>query len=126
MLSGKEYLQGVEKAELNYDVVCKPRVVTVKTNVTDLLEDIQEMLSEYRDIVVDDLPNELPPRRNISHQIDFIPGASLLNKEAYRLTPQENEELRNEVQGFLDKGLVKKSLSSCAVPIVLTPKKDGE
>ena len=61
------------------------------------------MLSEYRDIVVDDLPNELPPRRNISHRIDFILGASLPNKVAYRLTPQENEELKKQVQGLLDK-----------------------
>ena len=102
---------------MNYAVVCKPRVVTVKTNVTDIPEDIQEMLSEYRDIVMDDLPIELPPRRNISHQIDFILGASLPNKAAYRLTPQENEELRKQVQGLLDKGLVQKSLSPCAVPV---------
>ena len=67
---------------MNYVVVCKPRVVIVKTNVTDLPEEIQEMLGEYRDIVVDDLPNELPSRRNTSHRIDFIPGASLPNKEA--------------------------------------------
>ena len=48
------------------------------------------MLSEFSDIMVDDLRDELPPRRNISHQIDFIPRASLPKKEAYRLTPQEN------------------------------------
>ena len=84
-------MQQIEKEELNYAVVCKPRVVTMKTNVTNLPEEIQEMLSEFSDIVVDDLPNELPPRRFISHQIDFIPGASLQNKAAYRLTPQENE-----------------------------------
>ena len=74
-----------------YVVVCKPRVVTMKTGVTELPKEIQEMLSEFTDIVVDDLPNELPPRRGIIHQIDFIPGAILPNKEAYRLTPQENE-----------------------------------
>ena len=61
------------------------------------------MLSEFSDIVVDDLPNELPLKRDISHRIDFIPRASLPNKEAYRLTPQENEELRKQVQGLLDK-----------------------
>ena len=126
MWSGKEYLQQVEKAELNYVVVCKLRVVTMNTNVTDLPEENREVLSKYSDIVVDDLPNELPPRRNISHQIDFIPGTSLPNKETYRLTPQENEELRKQVQGLLDKGLVQKSLSPCVVPAVLTPKKDGE
>ena len=62
-----------------------------ETNVADLPKEIQEMLREYRDIVVDDLPNELPPRRNISHQIDFIPGFSLPNKATYRSTHQENE-----------------------------------
>ena len=91
MLSGKEYLQQIEKEELNYAVVCNPRVVIMKTGVTNLPEEIREMLSEFSDIVVDDLPNELPPRRDISHQMDFIPGDSLPNKVAYRLTPQENE-----------------------------------
>ena len=43
----------------------------MKTNVTDLPEEIQEMLSEFSDIVVDDLTNELSPRWYISHQIDF-------------------------------------------------------
>ena len=54
MLPGKEYLQHIEKEELNYDVVCKPRVVTMNTNMTDLPEEIQEMLSEFHDIMVDD------------------------------------------------------------------------
>ena len=40
MLLGKEYLQQIEKEELNYDVVCKPRVVTMKTNETDLPKEI--------------------------------------------------------------------------------------
>ena len=75
-------MQQVEKEELNYAVVCKPRVVMMKSSVADLHEEIQEMLSEFSDIVVDDLPNELPPRRDISHHIDFIPGSSLPNKEA--------------------------------------------
>ena len=126
MLSGKEYLQQIQKEELNYVMVCKMRVVTMETNVTDLPEEIQEMLSKFSGIVVDDIPNELPLRRDISHQIDFIPGANLPNKVAYRLTPQENEEVRRQVQGLLDKGLVQKSQSPCAVLAVLTPKKDGE
>ena len=58
-----------------------------KTIVSDLPKEVQEMLAEFGDIVVDDLPNELPPKRDISHHIDFIPGASLPNKAAYRLTP---------------------------------------
>ena len=54
----------------------------------------------------------------------MIPGANLPNKEAYRLTPRGNEEVKYQVQELLDKGLVRESLSPCAVPTVLSPKKD--
>eukprot|EP00253_Pinus_taeda_P020362 PITA_20362 len=65
----------------------------------------QQMLEEFTDIVVDDLPDKLPPKRSISHHIDFIPGASLPNKAAYRMSPKDNEEIRKQVQELLDKGL---------------------
>jgi hypothetical protein len=63
--------------------------------------------------------------RSVSHHIDLIPGASLLNKAAYRLTPQENEEVKKQVQELMDKGLVRESLSPYVVLTVLSPKKDG-
>jgi hypothetical protein len=47
------------------------------------------------------------------------------DKAAYRLTPRENEEVKNQVQELLDKGLVRERLSPCEVPTVLSPKKDG-
>jgi hypothetical protein len=74
---------------------------------------------------VDELPNSLPPIRSISHHIDLIAREILSNKEAYRFTPQENEEVKRQVQDLLYKGLVRESLSPCVVPIVLSPKKDG-
>ena len=57
------------------------------TRVDDLPEEIQELLEEFADIIVDELPHSLPSMRSVSHHIDLIPGASLLNKAAYRLTP---------------------------------------
>ena len=74
---------------------------------------------------MDELPNVLPHVRSISHHIDLIPGASLPNKAAYILTPQENEEIKQQVQELLDKGMVEESLSPCAVPTMLNLKKDG-
>eukprot|EP00253_Pinus_taeda_P006961 PITA_06961 len=78
------------------------------------------------DIVVDDSPYKLPPKRSISHHIDFIPGANLPNKATYRMSLKDNEEIRKQVQELLEKGLVRKSLNPCAVPTVLAPKKGGE
>ena len=83
------------------------------------------MLDEYEGIIVDELPSDLPHVRSISHHIELIPGASLPNNKAYILTPLENEEMKQQVQELLEKGLVKESLIHCVVHIVLSPKKDG-
>ncbi|KAH9292214.1 hypothetical protein KI387_042602, partial [Taxus chinensis] len=125
MVSGKEFLQSMKKEEVSFAVIGKLKSVVTNTQLSDLPLEVQEMLNEYVDIVVDELPNELPPVRSISHHIDLIPGASLPNKAAYRMTPRENEEIKQQVQELLDKGLIRESLSPCAVPTVLSPKKDG-
>ena len=91
----------------------------------DLPEEIRELLDNFADIVVDELPNSLPPIKSISHHIDLMLGTSMSNKAAYKLTPRENEEIKNQVQELLDKGLVRESLSPCTVPTVLSPKKNG-
>ena len=51
------------------------------------------MLAEFTDIIMD----ELPPKRNISHHINFIPRVSLPNKEAYKMKPRENAEIKNQM-----------------------------
>jgi hypothetical protein len=126
LMSGKELLKEVKKGqEMQFVVVRKPRFVLTSTLMDDLPEEIWELLDNFADIVVDELPNSFPTIRSISHHINLILGASLPNKAAYKLTPRENEEVKNQVQELLDKGLVRESLIPCAVPTVLSPKKDG-
>jgi hypothetical protein len=126
LMSGKELLNEVKKKkDTQFIVVRKPRIVLTSTRVDDLPKEIQKLLEEFVDIVVDKLPRSLPPIRIISHHIDLIPRAILPNKAAYRLTPQENEEVKRQVQDLMDKGLIRASMSPCVVPTVLSPKKDG-
>jgi hypothetical protein len=126
LMSGKELLMEVKKKEdPQFFVVRKPRIVLTSTRVDDLLGEIQELLEEFADIVVDKLPRSLPPMRSVSHHIDLIPGDIFPNKSAYRLMPQENEEVKKQVQELLDKGLFRECLSPCVVPMVLSQKKDG-
>jgi hypothetical protein len=68
-------------------VVRKPRIVLTSTRMDELQGEVQELLEEFADIVVDELPHSLLPMRSLSHHIDLIPGASLPNKATYRLTP---------------------------------------
>ena len=109
LMSGKELLSEVKKEqEMQFVVVRKPIVVLTSTSMDDFPEEVQELLENFADIVADEFPSSLPAIRSIRHHIDLILGESLPNKEAYRLTPQENEEVKIQVQDLLDKGLVRK------------------
>ncbi|GKE21614.1 putative nucleotidyltransferase, ribonuclease H [Tanacetum coccineum] len=62
------------------------------------------LLEEFSDVFPDELPDGLPPLRNIQHHIDLEPG---------------------QVEELVSKGHVRESMSPYAVPALLTPKKDG-
>jgi hypothetical protein len=90
-----------------------------------LPSDIVSLLQEFEDVLPEEVPHGLPPIRGIEHQIDFIPGASIPNRPAYRSNPEETKELKRQVGELLEKGYVRESVSPCAVPVLLVPKKDG-
>ncbi|XP_071909873.1 uncharacterized protein [Coffea arabica] len=92
---------------------------------TNLPLEVKSLLQEYADIFPDDIPSGLPPLRGIEHQIDFIPGASLPNRPAYKSNPEETKEFQRQVDDLLGKGWARESLSPCVVPVILVPKKDG-
>jgi len=83
------------------------------------------LMQEFDDVFLEDIPNGLPPLRGIEHQIDLVPGASIPNRPAYRSNPEETKELQREVDELMMKGYIRESMSPCAVPVLLVPKKDG-
>ena len=83
------------------------------------------LMQEFDDVFAEDIPNGLPPLKGIEHQIDLVPGASIPNRPAYRSNPEETKELQRQVDELMMKGYIRESISPCAVPVLLVPKKDG-
>ncbi|GJY59109.1 RNA-directed DNA polymerase [Tanacetum coccineum] len=100
-------------------------VLEENTPISDVPHEVLPLLTEFSDIFPDDIPAGLPLMRDIQHCIDFIPGATIPNKPAYRMNPKEFAELHRQVQELLDKGLIRESMSPCAVPALLVPKPNG-
>ena len=103
----------------------KEATLLTNTNGNVIPSAIESLLQEFKDVVVDEMPAGLPPTRGIEHQIDLVPGASLPNRPAYRANPEETKELQRQVEELLAKGYIRESMSPCAVPVLLVPKKDG-
>ncbi|XP_052724630.1 uncharacterized protein LOC128194061 [Vigna angularis] len=104
---------------------CKETLVSINHPLDSLPKGLQKLLKEFDDLFPKEVPSGLPPLRGIEHQIDLIPGASLPNRPAYRTNPTETKEIERQVHDLLEKGWIQKSLSPCAVPVLLVPKKDG-
>jgi len=54
----------------------------------------------------DDNPSGLPPLRGTRHQIDFIPGTSILNRPTYRSNPEKMKEFQRQVDELIEKGYI--------------------
>ena len=83
------------------------------------------LLKEFSEVVPNKIPHGLPPMRDMQHCIDLVPGSMLPNKPAYRLNPKVHKELQRQVEELIERGLARESMSPCAVPALLVPRKDG-
>ena len=95
------------------------------STIVDVPLEVKNLLDDFVDMVLYELLSELPSLRDIQHAINLVPGSQLPNLPHYRMNPKEIEKLNRQVEGLLESRFVRHSLSHCAVPALLTPKKNG-
>lgn len=71
-------LEAVENAEKIYPMVMKGLLAVVPEKV-EIPKEVHKILQRFKELIVNDLHNQLPPMRDIQYQIDLVPGASLPN-----------------------------------------------
>nr|KAJ0194330.1 hypothetical protein LSAT_V11C800427110 [Lactuca sativa] len=107
------------------DIMFALLMVEPNTSPSTKPPEVLPLLTEFQDVLPADIPEGLRLAREIQHCIDFVPGATIRNKPAYRMNPTEYKELQRQVTELLDKGLIRESMSPCAVPALLVPKANG-
>jgi hypothetical protein len=90
---------------------------------TKLKSDLYEVVNQYDEMFKE--PKGLPPKRGIQHEIQLQQDCPLPNIGMYRMSVMENDEIKKQIQEFLDKGVIVPSSLPCGSPIVLVPKKYG-
>lgn len=55
--------------------------------------EVEELLFEFKEVILEGFPKGFIPIIIIYHQIYFIPGSNLPNKSPHRMTLTKNQEL---------------------------------
>ena len=95
-------------------LVTKGTTLAVEKEVPKMM---WSMLEEFWDIMPEEMPEGLPPIRDIQHYIDLVHGASLTNIPHCRMSPKKNAILQEQVEGLIWKGHLQEYASMCSIDI---------
>uniref|UniRef100_A0A453DEV1 Reverse transcriptase domain-containing protein n=1 Tax=Aegilops tauschii subsp. strangulata TaxID=200361 RepID=A0A453DEV1_AEGTS len=98
-------------------------VVQEPSNPTQTPKCIQAVVDEFPDVFEE--PTGLPPRRSCDHRIPLIPGAQPVNVRPCRHKAEHKTEIETQVEELLRSGVIQRSTSPFASPVILVKKKDG-
>ena len=69
--------------------------------------------------------SNLPPLRELAHEIELIPGAQPIAKAPYKMSPSKALEMKNQITQLLRQGFIKPSVSPWGALVLFKKEKDG-
>ena len=102
------------------------KLTAEKTDTTDKPKkpsppaEVEPLLNAYSDLF-QTIP-ELPPDRGLHHTIPLLPGAQIVYKRGYRLSPAEHAEAAKQIEKLLSQGFIRPSTSPWGFPILFVTK----
>jgi hypothetical protein len=95
----------------------------VEKTLDKILDGVQKVLAQFEDVFK--VPDSLPLTREYDHTITLLPGSTPVNVRPYRYSPLQKDEIERQVHEMLQSGLITRSISPFASPVLLVKKKDG-
>lgn len=105
---------------------CKTSVKAA-SNIDSLPADVRQLLSEFGDVLVHELPPGLLPSRSIDHHVELVAGNHKPPyRPVYKMSPLEMEEARRQIEELLAKGHTRPLKSPYGALILFARKKNGK
>jgi hypothetical protein len=118
------FVTNSEGIQIDHIATMPSRKAYYKKSVSGPTLDQVLVVCEYPDVFPEELPG-MPPDRDIEFIIELIPGTAPIAQRAYRMNPQELEELKRQLADMLSKGLICPSVSPWGSPVLFVDKRDG-
>ena len=74
-------------------------------------DELMELLQKHDQILTKELPTQLPPFREVNHEIDVESGSIPPSRPPFRLSQPELDELHREMDQILQRGFLRPSKS---------------
>lgn len=90
-----------------------------------LPKEVQEVLKNYVDVFLKDLPNVIPPKWQAEMKIELIIDTKPKIGSICKLSKTESEVMKKQIENLLSAGLFRPIISPWGSPALITYKKDG-
>jgi hypothetical protein len=86
---------------------------------------IKQVLEEFPNVMPEELPEDLSPRRQVDHAIEMVSEVAPPAKAPYRMSHEELKKFKIQLEELFAKGYIKPNKSPYGAPILFVHKKDG-
>ncbi|XP_059437724.1 uncharacterized protein LOC132170646 [Corylus avellana] len=121
-LSAMQLKHGLRRGDVTYLAALRE---VKEESCVDAPEQVLSLLEEFEDVMPPELPKTLPPRRNVDHRIELLPGSTPPARAPYRMSPKELAELQRQLTELLETGFIQPSKAPYGAPVLFQKKKDG-
>lgn len=89
----------------------------LKSNLVDVVNEFDEMFHESKGLI---------HKRGIEPKLQLQQKCLLPNIRMYRMSVMESIEIKTQIQGLLNKRIIRPTPLLCGAPLVLVPEKSGK
>ncbi|KAL2248380.1 UNVERIFIED_CONTAM: Retrovirus-related Pol polyprotein from transposon [Sesamum indicum] len=122
-LSAMQFEKGHKRNKLSY--LCTLHFEEMEEALGPIPGDIKKLLKEFEYVMPDELPQKLPPKRAMDHEIELVPGTRPPAMAPCRMSQPELVELRKHLKDMLEIRIIKPAKSPYGAPVLFQKKADG-